>query len=243
MAQFNSSNSKTASLSSGILEVARTMMSSVISITAILVLAGIALGLAGCSGDKKKNSSVSSNQTSSQLPSPQTVASAQPAVTSQTVEKKKKPTPKRASTLIFSSDSYGLSFRFPSQYELSTPGKENAKSLLAEDVPSNFAQPGGVTVATIEQPTGSATSFFSVSANKGLTSDQCEQFSIPSPSDLVGSSPVDENDGSIPSKTSIHGVEFTKVENATEEEDVKYYHHFEPGSAGNDGTCYEFALG
>lgn len=98
-------------------------------------------------------------------------------------------------------------------------------------------------MATVDLAGGPATSFFSVGANKGVNSEQCSQFSIPSPSEVAGASPVDESDSSIPSKTSIHGVEFTKVENATEQEDVKYYHHFEPGSDGVSGTCYEFALG
>jgi hypothetical protein len=100
-----------------------------------------------------------------------------------------------------------------------------------------------VTVATIEMPSDSATSFFSVSANPGVTSAECEQFATPTPADIAGNSPVDESDGSLPSKTSIHGVEFTKVENASEEEDVKYYHHFEPRVDGTVGTCYEFAMG
>lgn len=244
MAQSNSFNSKATSLGSGILQVARMTATSVIAITAVLVLAGIALGLTGCSKEKSNKSSVSSSQPNAgqEVSKPQTESSTQPA-TSQPVAKKRTSTPKRASTLTYSSNTYGVSFRFPSQYELSTPGNADVKSTLSEDVPKNFAQPGGVTVATIELPSGSATSFFNVSANKGVTSEQCEQFSIPSPSDLAGNSPVDENDESIPSKTNIHGVEFTKVENATEQEDVKYYHHFEPGSGGMDGTCYEFALG
>lgn len=244
MAQFNTSNSKAKSLSSGISQVARTTITSIMAITAVLVLAGAVLGLSGCSKEKSKNNSVSSNQTSSgsEASNSQIASSAQPAVTNQPVATKKK-TPKRASTLTYSSSVYGISFRFPSQYQLNTPGKENEKSELSEDVPNNFAQPGGVQVATIELPGESATSFFSVSANKGVTSEQCEQFSIPAPSDLADQSPVDENDGSLPSKTTIHGVEFTKVENASEQEDIKYYHHFEPGTLGNDGTCYEFALG
>jgi hypothetical protein len=238
MAQFNSSHSKTASFGEGMLQVMRTMITSVMAITAVLVLAGIVFGLTGCTKEKSKEASVSSVQNNqgpaaSMLPH---VSSVEPAPA------KRKKAIKRASTLTYTSRTYGVSFRFPGQYELTTPG-DGAKSALAEEVPSNFVQVGGVPVATIELPSGSATSFFSVSANKLLTSQECGQFAIPAPADLPGDSPVDENDGSIPLKTSIHGVEFTKVENATEQEDVKYYHHFEPATDGVGGTCYEFAMG
>ena len=242
MAQFNSCNSKAASLGEGMLQVVRTMVTSVVAITAVLVLAGIAIGLSGCSKSKTntKESGISSQQTT-----PGPVASASPQATPVApVAKKKSSAIKRAPTLTYSSNTYGVSFRFPSQFELTTmAGGETGKSTLVEEVPKNFAQPGGVTVATIERPGDSATSFFSVSANKGVTADECSQFSIPSPSEVAGHVPVDEADGSLPSKTSIHGVEFTKVENASEQEDVKYYHHFEPASDGVGGTCYEFALG
>jgi len=245
MAQFNSCNSKATSLGSGtfgagMLQVLRTMVTSVVLITAFLVLAGIAIGLSGCSKSKTKESNINSQPTT-----PGPVASATPVtIPAETpVTKKKSSAIKRASVLTYSSNTYGVTFRFPSQYQLITPGSENEKSTLVEEVPKNFAQPGGVTVATVELPGDSATSFFSVSANKGVTADECTQFSIPSPADVASNGPVNEDDGSIPSKTSIHGVEFTKVENASEQEDVKYYHHYEPASDGVAGTCYEFALG
>ena len=241
MTQLKSSHSKATSLSLGLLQILRTMGTAVIAITAVLVLAGIAIGLTGCSNKESRNISVNSGQTSHDpavsVPS-QTIA-AEPAAT----KKRKKSAVKRPSTLTYVSSTYGVSFRFPGQYELTSPGNNDQKSGLAEEVPTNFVQPGSVTVATIELPSGSATSFFNESANKNLTSQECGQFAVPEASDLASNSPVDESDTSIPSKTSIHGVEFSKVENASEQEDVKYYHHFEPGPDGIGGTCYEFAMG
>lgn len=238
MAQLNSSNSKTTSFSAGMAQVMGTMAKSVIAITAVLVLAGIVFGLTGCSKEKGKDPAVNSVQNHSgpavsMLPS---AGSIEPTPI------KKRRTTKRPATLTYISSTYGVSFRFPGQYELTTPG-DGAKSELPEEVPSNFVQAGGVPVATIELPGGSATSFFSVSANKSLTSLECEQFATPAPSELPNNSPVDESDGSIPARTTLHGMEFTKVENASEQEDVKYYHHFEPGTGGIGGTCFEFAMG
>src|SRR5215472_3497274 len=238
MKSFNSN----ATLRGGVLQILRKMATSVLAITAVLVLVGTVIGMSGCSGKKSsKDPSVSSSRQDSS----QTQAAATPALT--TVEKPavtaRKKTVRRARTVAYSSGTYGVSFRFPGEYTLTTPGGDDSKSTLAEGVPTNFVQPGGLTLATIELPSGSSTSFFSVSAHKGLTSQQCQQFGVPDPSDVAGNSPVDSNDGSIPSKANIYGVEFAKVENATEQEDVKYYHHFEPGHDVNSGTCYEFAMG
>lgn len=240
MEKFNSCDTKAKTIGAGMTQVARTMVTSTMALTVILVLAGIAMGLSGCSKEKSKQSSVNSTQTT---PSPVASTTSSVSSTELVVAKKKKAAVTRSSAFTYSSNTYGVSFRFPRQYELTTPGSGGTKSELTEEVPKNFAQPGGVTVATIDLAGGPATSFFSVSANKSLNSEECSQFSTPSPSDIAGTSPVDESDSSIPSKTSIHGVAYTKVENATEEEDVKYYHHFEPGSDGVSGTCYEFALG
>lgn len=241
MSQFNSSHTKATSFGDGMLQVMRTMATSVATITAVLVLAGIVFGLTGCSKDKdqNKNENISASQA---IPTPTISLPAPVNVAKPVVAKKRRTANKRPSTVTYISSAYGVSFQFPGQYDLTTPGTGD-QSALAEHVPSNFVQPGGVPVATIELPGDWSTSFFSVSANKLLTSQECQQFAIPAQSDPAGNLSVDGNDSSIPSKTSIHGLEFTKVENASEQEDVQYYHHFEPGSDGSSGTCYEFAMG
>ena len=243
MAQLKSSNSNSTLRGFGAMQLLRRTLTSTAAITAVLVLVGTIMGLSGCSGKKSKDPGVnSSTQTSSQS---QTSTTSSPVAVSEkpAVTTKKKPAVRRARTVAYSSSTYGVSFRFPGEFSLTTPGGDDQKSTLPESVPTNFVQPGGVTLATIELPSGSATSFFSVGANKNLNAEQCHQFAIPDPSDVAGNSPVDSNDASIPSKTSLHGVEFSKVENSTEQEDIKYYHHFEPAHDGVGGTCYEFAMG
>src|SRR5579863_497613 len=180
MAQFNSSNSKATSFGDGMLQVARTMATSVMAITAVLVFAGIIFGLTGCTTEKNTEASVKPGQINagpavSLLPpasSGSSASSVEPAST------RKRTVIPRPATLTYTSRIYGVSFRFPGQYELTTPG-DGGKSSLAEEVPNNFIHAGGIPVATIELPSGSAVSFFSVSANKLLTSQECDQFAIP----------------------------------------------------------------
>ena len=241
--QTKSIHSNTASFGSGVLAIMRTIGMTVITITAVMVLVGTMLGLAGCSGSKGKGVNSQPKQEATSLPKDPLVT---PAVTTTTskpaVTAKKKSPVRRARAVAYSSSTYGVSFRFPSEYNLIT-SKDDELSIFPEPVPTNFIQPGGVTLATLELPGTSSNSFFNVSAHKGLSYQQCHQFAVPDPSDMAGNSPLNSHDESIPSRTSLHGVDFSKVENSTEQEDVKYYHHFEPGNDGVSGTCYEFALG
>jgi len=241
MAQVQSFNSKDTARSFGVFQILRQLGASLLAITALLVLAGIIIGLSGCTSSRSKsdNNKVATGQ-ATQVPAavnPPVMVPEKPLVA------KKKAPVRRARTVAYSNSTYGVSFRFPGEYNLATRGQEDETSNLPEGVPTNFVEHGGVTLATLELPSGSSTSFFSVSANKTLTSQQCRQFAVPDASDIAGNSPVDSYDGSIPSLTSIHDVQFSKVENATEQEDVKYYHHFEPNHDGSGGTCFEFAMG
>ena len=218
-----------------------------------LIFAGVFLlamtcifGLYGCSREKSRSVGVSTPVHSSSTESTQTQTASSTQVTTSAeavTPKKKKSAPKPSPTISYNDSSYGVSFRYPRKYTLMTPAKAEQTTKLLEKVPVNFAQPGGVTVATIELPGNGSTSFFNVSVNKGVSFAQCEQFEAPSPADLAGRSPVDSSDESIPAKDNINGLDFLKVENATEQDEIKYFHHFEPGSDSSGGTCYEFAMG
>ena len=228
-----------------------------VSIPATMVLSaalamGFAIALDGCSskshtGVTTKESAVKQTEQPAMAPTPQpapVVESSQQVV----IEKKKKPAVRKAATLTYRDQNYGITFRYPEYYKLRPKEEEKAdvNSAWPDPVPVNFGQPGGLTLATLKLPNRTASSFFKVSVNKDVTSEQCGQFSSPAPSEVDSNPPVDSSDASIPSKTNIRGVEFIKVESATEQTDVQYYHHFEPGSPKSDiltGTCYEFALG
>jgi hypothetical protein len=239
MTQFNSLNSK-SSLPSGIRQTIRRLVITVAAITAVLVLAGTILGLSGCSQDKDKvnNDKVNTKDTSLSTGSSQGTAGTRRPVlrTVKLASKTQRNRPsRRVPVEAYSNSDYGVSFRFPSRYELTTPGENQEHSAFPEDVPMNFVQPGGITLATIELPSGSETSFFSVSVNKQMTPWQCQQFAVPN-SPAPANVPVGV--GLISSQA--NGSQLTFV---SEQEDVRYYHHFEPAANGNSGTCYEFALG
>jgi len=242
MENTKSFNSKTLSLGSGVLQLMRTIGMTVMTVTAVLVLVGTMLGLAGCSGNKSKSAASNSPKQDSSAMEKHDPVTPVAVTTPAKPTVKKKSAARRPVPEAYVNSNYGVSFRFPREYKLITPN-DDLLAVFPDYVPTNFSQVGGETMATLERPDGSSTSFFSVSALKDLTAQQCEKFAVPDPLDVAANSPVDSNDGSLPSKTSIHGMEFSKVENATEQEDVKYYHHFEPSRDGSTGTCYEFAMG
>src|SRR5262249_62129401 len=130
-------------------------LTSTAAITAVLVLVGTIMGLSGCSGKKSKDPGVnSSTQTSSQS---QTSTTSSPVAVSEkpAVTTKKKPAVRRARTVAYSRSPYGVSFRFPGEFSLPTPGGAGQKSTLPESAPTKFAQPGAVSRAPSELRSGS----------------------------------------------------------------------------------------
>lgn len=199
---------------------------------------GFAIALDGCSSKNDKKTNVSSSSVSSPASNGSSSANLTPTLADQNAvekkETKKKPSP-RPSTVGYSDSVYGVSFRYPRTYTLMTPDKAKLTELV-ERVPMNFIQPGGATVATIALPDGNVTSLFKVNVNKELSAQQCDQFAEPDESDVAGNSPVDTSDNSIPTKISLRGSDYTRVETGTEQTDIRYYHHFD------SGACYEFAM-
>jgi hypothetical protein len=189
-----------------------------------------ALALDGCSSNKGSKTEVSSS-TRTSLPEGSTSGSATlPAPSIQRIPSaKRSKVEHRMATAMYADGSYGVSFRYPRTYVLVTPEKTKLNESLAK-IPMNFVQPGGVSLGTIALPDGPATSLFLVNVNKELSAQACQRFAVP------GNYPVDDKDGSNPVKVSLHGVGYTRVENGTEQNDLRYYHHFE------NGVCYEFAM-
>src|SRR5579864_2930309 len=203
-----------------------------------LMAIGFAIALDGCSSnqDNKKTTIGSSNSSPISSGSSGSVTSTLPdkSVSEKTETAKRKPSP-RPSTVSYSDSIYGVSFHYPRSYTLMTPDK--AKLMESVDrVAMNFVQPGGMTVATIALPNGNVTSLFKVSVNKELSAQQCDQFAEPDASDVAGTSPLDTSDESNPTRVSLRGSDYTRVETGTEQTDIRYYHHFD------NGACYEFAM-
>jgi hypothetical protein len=238
MTQMKSSNPKPAvGIANAMRPLWRIGIPATTALSAALAIA-FAIALDGCSNSKNNKTNVTSSSHTSSVPSASgtsTVSSALPDISVPAVTPKKKTVVQRSSTVGYADPAYGVSFRYPRTYTLLTPQKVKLNQSMGE-IPMNFVQPGGVELATIGLPGSSATSLFKVSVNKGLTAQQCEQFADPDAADVAGNSPVDTSDESIPSKVNLRGVEFSRVENGTEQRDVRYYHHFE------NGACYEFVM-
>jgi hypothetical protein len=198
----------------------------------------VAVAIDGCSQKQDKQSPSSSGQNLAQSTPP---AMTPPEPSPTPTPAKKKVVVKRPSTVTYKDSTYGVSFRYPLKSTMLTAEK-------AERLPMNFAEPGGVTVTSLELPGSAASSLFHVSVKKGLTQEQCGKFALADP--VQGSdAPIQNDDELGPTKLSVRGTEFVKAETVSDELDARYYHHFEPGQGGDgktdaaSGTCYEFALG
>jgi hypothetical protein len=172
-------------------------------------------------------------------PSPGSVSTAVPQVPQ--VQPPKKSPRKRPATVTYKDEAYGVSFLYPRKYMLKAGDEAHRDLAGLGPVPSNFVQPGGVTVVTVEMPRDSypdtdfTSAFLNVSVNRSLTSSECEQFALPV---HLGTSDK-QDEPAPPAKVKIGGSEFAEVEDldATKQADAKYYHLFE------NRACYEFALG
>jgi hypothetical protein len=237
MNQTKSSNEKTTV---GIGKAMRPLWRAGIPATmalSALVAIGFAIALDGCSGSNSHKTNVSTSNPTSPISnsSSPAVSTPTPADLKPAVTQKKKSVVQRPSTVGYADAAYGVSFRYPRTYTLLSPEKVKLNQSMS-DIPMNFIAPGGVEVATIGLSSGPATSLFKVSVNRGLTEQQCGQFADPDVADVAATSPADTSDESIPVKVNLHGADFTRVENGTEQNDLRYYHHFE------NGACYEFVM-
>ena len=91
------------------------------------------------------------------------------------------PTPAQAGHGLKSKD-YGLSFRYPVHYTVKEGEETDSQQTNAASEAMNFAQPGGMTLSTIELPeklysgTDFESAFFTVNVNPKMTADECSEF-------------------------------------------------------------------
>lgn len=156
------------------------------------------------------------------------------------VDVPKKAVHKRAPIVTYKNSAHGVSFRYPWQYGLKTGDNAYLDWGSLGPVPMNFVQPGGMTLAAVELPTGYfpdtnlKTAFFNVSVNNKMTEEECGQFALPTHLE-------DDNGEVTPTKVKIGDLDFDQLEVYGEADnnqaDAKYFHTFQ------NGACYEFALG
>jgi hypothetical protein len=109
-----------------------------------------------------------------------------------------KPAPKKRivhrkpATVNYADKTYGVSFEYPRRYAIET-GDAATQLVMANPIPMNFVQPGGVALAAVELPetnyvnTDFSSAFFNVSVHKSLSEDECGQFAVPQPKPVAKS--------------------------------------------------------
>jgi hypothetical protein len=155
---------------------------SALIFAAVLIVCSVSVG---CSSDKPKPVSSSSQIPVTQATSPVAPTPA-PTVVAENKPAAKKIVHKKPATVNYTDKNYGVNFEYPRRYAIET-GDAAADLLTSSPVPMNFVQPGGVALAAVELPetgfanTDFASAFFDVSVHKGLTADQCSEFAVPQP--------------------------------------------------------------
>jgi hypothetical protein len=214
---------------------------SAILFAALLIVCSITVG---CSSDKPKtvgsNNQIPVTQSSNSNP---TLSANMPAAGAQDTPKPatKKVVRKRPANVTYTDKTYGVSFEYPRKYGLET-GDATNELIMANPVPMNFVQPGGIALAGVGLPDSSfpatdfSSGFFSVSVNKSLTAEQCGEFSVPQPKETAGSSVQTASASKLMiGDMELQGTEAVSGE-GSRQSDSKYFHVFE------NGACYEFAL-
>jgi hypothetical protein len=153
---------------------------SALIFAAVLIVCSVTVG---CSSDKPKPVTANTQIPVAQNPAPVLPA---PVMQAETKPAARKVVHKRPATVNYTDKTYGLSFEYPRRYAIET-GDAAADLVMANPVPMNFVQPGGLALAAVELPetgfanTDFSSAFFNVSVNKTLSADQCNSFAVPQP--------------------------------------------------------------
>jgi hypothetical protein len=195
-----------------------------------LMLVGL-LGIYGCTKKSEQPTAVVS-------PNPPAAPSAPvlPVVATDTNQPvaAKRIVQRSSPTATYANDAYGISFRYPLSYKLKAwdvPAGDAKPAALKNSVDSD---PAEVPLATVQMPqsmypkTDFDDGYFSVSANRSLTEETCQQSAI-----------INE-DSKVLSET-VNGVQFHWTENSTSESD--YHSEWRSYAGFANGICYQVQLG
>lgn len=221
--------------------------------SAALLTLTLTMGISGCSHSKQQTSDSSQNSTQSQIAQVTTPAVPVASATNPPAVAKKKsvkgPVKKLPTTKTFNDEVSGLSFIYPRRSILELGDKAEEDGVVAEQLPMEFVQDGGVTTTVITLPgiakSGSdyTPAIFAISINKDLTVEQCGQFATQSAEDKVNADSIEEK---VPSndaqKLTIGSAAYLELDRSIGLGAAKYYHRFVPGSVPEDDACYEFAM-
>ncbi len=176
---------------------------------------------------------------SSPAASPATAATAPVATTTAIAAPAKKTPKKRPANVTYSEPNFGVSFRYPRKFVLTSGDEALPQFAGLGDASMNFVEPGGVAVATVELPGGSypgtdfASAFFNVNVNRSVTEQECGHFAFVD-SHNVNGAPVDAEKVKIGSTDMATTSNFSA--SAMTQTETQYYHSY------NNGACYEYIL-
>ncbi len=211
---------------------------------------GLLLAVSACSTESAKPAlvgipnSASTGATAQPTAAPasdsqQLVAAASPAPA-----KTKKTAKKRPADVTYSDANYGVSFLYPRKYALSSGDKVSADVANAKQeskaTSMNFAQPGGVVVATVALPASSypgtdfASAFFNVNVNRSVSEQECSHFAFVDTRNADAEA-VDAEKVKVGSTDMTMTSDFSA--SAVKQVETQYYHDYE------GGACYEYVLG
>lgn len=167
-----------------------TNSASALIFPALLIICSIAVG---CSSEKPQPVT-----SSNQIPAAPPQALPQSTPSMPVTQAENKPAPKKhivhkkPATMNYADKTFGVSFEYPRRYAIET-GDAATQLVMANPIPMNFVQPGGVALAAVELPetnysnTDFSSAFFNVSVHNSLSQDECGQFAIPQPKSVATS--------------------------------------------------------
>src|ERR1035437_9946837 len=200
-----------------------------IAMMAGFAILGLLLAMSACSKQSPKPPLAG---ISSPAASPATAATAPVAPTKKTPKK-------RPANVTYSDPNFGVSFRYPRKFVLTSGDEALPQFAGLGDASMNFVQPGGVAVATVELPGGSypgtdfASGFFNVNVHRSVSEQECGHFALVD-SHNVNGAPLDAEKVKVGSADMETTSDFTA--SPLTQTETQYYHSYE------NGACYEYVL-
>jgi len=152
----------------------------------------------------------------------------------------KKMANKRPANVTYSDVNSGVSFLYPRKFALATGDKALPQLAAVGDVPMNFVQPGGVSVAMVSVPgslyrgTDFESAFFNVNVNRDVSEEQCGHFAFVDTRDADGEADDAE-------RVKVGSIEMAMTSgfsaNIMKQAETQYFHAYK------NGACYEYVLG
>jgi hypothetical protein len=213
-----------------------------LAMIASFAVLGALLAASACSKQSAKPAlvSVSSPVAKAAMPAAPQITEAPSTGTAGASARTVKTPRKRPVNVTYSDGNSGVSFLYPRKAMLTSGDKGQLELAAVGDIPMNFAQSGGVAVATVALPgdwfpgTDFASAFFNVSVNRNVSEQECSHFAFVDTQDADGE-PVDAE------KVKVGSSEMEMTSNfsasAARQLETQYYHSFK------NGSCYEYVLG